>query len=130
MNARDFAPFALRIGMALVVLWFGVSQVIDPSAWTGFLPSWLPSLGMTPQTHIIINGAVEIIVSLALLAGFWTRIAAIIAAVHMYAVTVAVGYSAVGVRDFGLFMGLVAVALYGADYLTFDAWRARKKSVL
>ena len=129
MNARDFSPVVLRIGLALVILWFGLNQVISPDNWTGFLPAWLPTLGLSPQTHVLLNGSVEIVVSLLLLAGLFTRIAATVGALHMYAVTLAVGYSAVGVRDFGLCMGLVALALYGADFLTLDARRGKKQEI-
>ena len=127
MNAKEFAPIVLRIGLALVLLWFGISQLVMPDNWVGWLPSWLPSFGLEPTTHVFINGGIETLLALSILAGLFTRAAATLAAVHMLAVVIAVvsvsGFDATAVRDVGVFVGIVAVALYGSDVWSLDTKR-------
>ena len=38
MKREELAKPVLRIALALVFLYFGFSQVINPDAWVGFVP--------------------------------------------------------------------------------------------
>ena len=114
----------LRYGLVLVFLYFGISQLLAPSDWTGWLPVWTESLPIAPETFIILNGAFETVLALALLAGFWTRLVAALLALHMLAITFEIGFTAIGVRDFGITIATAALALLGPDTWTVDA---RKK---
>ncbi|HVU06706.1 MAG TPA: DoxX family protein [Candidatus Paceibacterota bacterium] len=123
------APTILRIGMALVFLWFGSSQFIDTVAWTAYVPEWVVSMSpVSVETLVHINGAIEIVFGTALLLGFFTRIAGFILALHMVHIATLVGYNATGVRDFGLAIAAIAVWLNGKDAWTLDAYLAKDRS--
>lgn len=116
-----YAPLVLRIGMALVMFWFGSQQLMNPSAWTGFLPGWVGSLPLSDITFIQLNGLFEVVASALLVIGFQMQIVAAVLAVHLAGVVMSVGYTATGVRDFGLVVALAALTILGPDVWTFDA---------
>jgi uncharacterized membrane protein YphA (DoxX/SURF4 family) len=118
---RDIAPTILRIGLSMVFLWFGTQQLHNPSAWVSLIPSWVTGLsGLKADIIVMSNGSFEVVFGIALIIGLYTRVTSFLLAFHMLSIVWAVGYSATGVRDFGLFMGIVTVFLYGADELTLD----------
>lgn len=123
------APIVLRIGIALVFLWFGYSQVSDQVQWTAYVPESIVNLsGLKVETLVLLNGLFELIFGAALLVGFWTRTSALLLALHMIEITYIVGFDATGVRDFGLSIAAISVFLYGKDRLTLDAMIAGKDS--
>jgi uncharacterized membrane protein YphA (DoxX/SURF4 family) len=117
---KTLAPTFLRISMSLVILWFGVQQIIDPTSWLGFLPAWTASLPISQIHFIYFNGTFEIIFGIFLLIGFYTRIVALVLALHLLDIAYTVGYNAIGIRDLGLALSTMTIFLYGADGLTFD----------
>jgi len=121
-KAKAFAPTFLRISMAAVIIWFGVQQVTDAVSWLGFLPSWTAALPISPVTLVHLNGAFEVVFGTLLLLGFYTRFVAFCLAVHVFDIAYTVGYSALGVRDVGLALGMTTIFLYGADAFTLDTF--------
>jgi uncharacterized membrane protein YphA (DoxX/SURF4 family) len=121
MNMKSFAPVAVRIGLAMVVMWFGLSELIHPSMWTSYIPAWLQTLThLDLKTLVILNGLFEVVGSLMLAYGIWTRWIALILFLHMAGIVQDVGLDAVGMRDLGLAFGLFSVFLQGGDMATFD----------
>lgn len=120
---QPFAPVVLRIGMALVFLWFGFDQFIHTTAWVGYVPDYITSLShLSTQTVVYMNGVFEIVFGTALLLGFYTRFAAFVLALHLLDITFVVGYDSIGVRDFGLTIATFAIWLFGRDFLTLDRY--------
>ena len=94
---QKYSTALIRVGLALVLLWFGIDEIANPKNWFGFIPSWLTtSPTFNIENLIILNGILEIIVGVLLLIGFYTRIVAFIAALHLLFITIIVGilYSA------------------------------------
>lgn len=123
---EKFAPAVVRIGLSLVFLWFGISQVAEPSLWFGFLPEWTKQLPISQIAFIHINSSFEILFGTLLLVGIFTRPVALLLALHMVGILTAVGYNSIGVRDFGLTLATFSIFLYGPDAFTFDVRVAKK----
>ena len=123
---KVFTPVILRIGLALVFLWFGSQQIFNADMWTSFIPSWMIAIGFNPTFLVHFNGAFEIVFGLCLLAGYFTRTTALLLALHMLDITITVGYSSIGIRDFGLFIATFAIFLYGADVWCLDNFFGKK----
>lgn len=115
-NINKYAPLILRIGLAMVFLWFGMNQLLNQSTWLSLIPEWVTSLsGMTAKTVVILNGIFEVAMSVFLAFGIWIRPVAILLSIHLLMIIGDLGLTAVGVRDVGLLSALVSVAFQGSD---------------
>lgn len=121
MRARfsQFAPPVLRFAMAAVFAWFGTSQLADVDAWTALVPSWATAFsGMSTETLVRINGVFETAGSALLALGIFTRLVALLLSLHLFVIASVFGISPTGVRDFGLALATLSVALAGGDAWT------------
>jgi uncharacterized membrane protein YphA (DoxX/SURF4 family) len=118
---NKYSATVLRIGIALVFLWFGTQQIIDPSVWTSYIPEGVVDIfSLSALKLVYLNGLFEIIFASALLLGYFTRFSALLLALHMLDITCIVGFDAVGVRDFGLAIATVAIFMHGVDKFSLD----------
>ncbi|MDB5254356.1 MAG: hypothetical protein JWL80_422 [Parcubacteria group bacterium] len=118
---QQLAPTVLRIGLALVFIWFGSQQLNSALNWTSYIPQSLIDItGFSSLTFVYFNGAFEVVFGLALLTGFFTRITALLLALHMFDIMYVVGYNEIGIRDFGLAVATLAIFLYGVDNYSLD----------
>jgi len=118
---KKYSTTIIRIGLALVLLWFGIDEIINPENWFGYFPqSLIALLPFSLETFFMINGIFEIIIGILLFVGFKTRVVAFISALHLLSITIAVGYNDIGIRDFGLTMMAVSLIFSGAGVLSLD----------
>lgn len=115
-NLKKYAPAVLRIALAGVFMWFGVSQFSNPDQWVKMVPVWATSLsGLSAGTIIMMNAWLEIIGSLLLVLNIYVRWVALVLFVHLFIIAKDFGMSPVGVRDFGLAFATLALAMLGKD---------------
>jgi len=118
---KDYSVFIIRIGLALVLLWFGIDEIRNPEKWFSYFPqSFIPLLPFDLNLFFILNGIFEVVVGILLLIGFKTRIVAFIAALHLLSITLSVGYNDIAIRDFGLMLMAVSLVFSGAGRLSVD----------
>ncbi|MEN9582395.1 MAG: DoxX [Candidatus Parcubacteria bacterium] len=137
MNTKHFPSIAaacLRIGLSAVYLWFGFQQFLHSQQWVGYIPSFIvDNSPVDAITLVHFNGAIEIVFGVTLLLGIYTRMSALVLGIHMAHITAIVGYDSIGVRDFGLFIGTVAVAFYGSDVASLETYlgfRQRREAII
>ena len=124
----QYAGPVLRIGLAIVYLWFGFQQFMHTSQWTGFVPDWVINLSpVDVETLVHFNGAIEVVFGTTLIIGIFSRLSALILGLHMAHITLIVGYDAIGVRDFGLVVGTAASALLGKDIWSLESYLSFRK---
>lgn len=124
------APALLRYGMSLVFLWFAYQQLTDTARWTSLVPEYVVSLsGLSAAMLVYLNGLFELVFGILLILGLFTRISALLLALHLIEITVTVGYNAIGVRDFGLCIATFAIACFGKDFLSLDTIMDKKQKV-
>ena len=119
-SSKNIAGIILRVGLGLVMLWFGTSQLGNASQWVGYLPSWVGSLPISSITFVHMNGWFELVFGSLLILGFYTRIIAFVLTLHLFSIAVTVGYNEIGVRDFGLSMSLLALVFAGGGDWSLD----------
>ncbi len=107
------SPVVLQIGIGLVVVWFGLQQINDPESWVGYLPSFIKNLPISEINFVYLNGYFELIFGSLLMVGFYTRIVSFLLALHMAGIVYSLGYNEISVRDFGIFIALLAIFLHG-----------------
>lgn len=112
MQLSSYAPFVLRIGLGATILWFGVSQLLNPEGWTIWVPAWTAAFGFSPLVVVYLNGAFETALSILLILNFFVRPIAFVLFLHMLVLVFEIGLSPIGVRDFGLAAGFLALALW------------------
>ncbi len=110
----------LRWSWALLFVWFGVQQLIDPGAWISFLPVWTGYFPIPAEMLIQLNGWLELCLAILLLLGNYTRFTATLLALHLAGIAITAG-GAIGVRDAALAMVGASLALSKPDEWTLDA---------
>ena len=111
------AQLVLRIGLAIVFLWFGIDKFIQPQYW---LDAWVPQFvqdivaraGMTGRDFVHLTGIFEVLVGLSFATGYFLRYFAIAASVFLVSIFAVHGFNEVMVRDIGLLGGLIALVLW------------------
>ncbi len=113
--------------MAFVFLYFGFQQVYAPDNWTGFVPSFLTSVAITSANIVVFNGLLELTLGTFLLIGLYTRFSALVLSLHLLGITVSIGFTPLGVRDFGLAAATFFLFLQGATFWSIDSLAAHRK---
>jgi len=111
-------PF-IRLSLVLLFAWFGVMQLIDPSLWVGFLPTWTGYFPMPGEMIVSLNGWFEVCGSLMMLLGVRTRIITTLLGLHLMGIAIAVG-GAIGIRDAVLALVAISFAFAKPDSFTLD----------
>lgn len=110
MSSNEWGVWILRTGLAIVFLWFGFSQLLDGLNWVGWVPEWAVNLLHIPPAMIVLaNGAFEVVAGALLAFNTLTRWAALALALHLAVITIEIGLTPIGVRDFGLMMATFAL---------------------
>lgn len=124
-KTKEYGPSILRIGLALVFLWFGLNQLFDPGSWVGWVPGWIHPI-VHPAIVVFVNGIFEVALGTMLLIGFMTRLSALILGVHLFFISLSVGYGGTMVRDLGLFIATFSIVLIGSGKFSLDNKFGRK----
>ena len=116
MSQEKIGLFILRLGLAAVYIYFGISQLNNANAWSSTVPDWALSIsGVSAVAIVMFNAIFEIVFASLLALGFWTRIVSILLAIHLAIITFTMGFNPIGVRDFGLTMATLAHAFLVSD---------------
>ena len=111
-----YAPFVLRVGMAMVILWFSLEQFTHNGSWVAYIPDYAVSIShLSASSLVSLNALFELIFGMMILFGFYTRLSAFLLAIHLFDIMLVVGYGEIGARDFGLAIGTFVVFMNGPD---------------
>ena len=86
-NLAAHNGFIMRISLAFVFLWFGVSEIIDPINWVSYLPAFVSSLGIDSNFLVQIHGILLVIISFCLIFKLYLRYAAFLAVLIIMQIT-------------------------------------------
>ena len=113
-----YSQIALRLGLAVVFLWFGIDKFIQPQYW---LDAWVPQgvqvlvgrLGIGPTDLMHLLGIMEVLVALSLATGFFMRYFSGVAAAFLVIVMSVNGFKDILlVLDIALIGALIALVLW------------------
>ena len=116
-QSARYSQVAIRIGLALVFFWFGISKFVMPQYW---IDAWMPMsvqhlvalVHLAPKDFIFLNAIFEVLVGVSLASGFFMRWFAGIAVFFLITVLVLNGFTEVTIRDVGLMGALIALIIW------------------
>lgn len=114
-------------GLAATFVWIGLDIFVHPQAWIGYVPASLPA-GLTRETALQINGALDVLIGVALFMQWWPRTVALVAALHLGGIIIMQGINAVIVRDVGLLGMALAIAFWPHGYRKKRSWKFWQRS--
>ena len=119
MASHEWGVTILRLGLAAMFLWFGFSQLLDGINWVSWVPEWaVNTLHLPPAMIVLANGAFEVIAGALIAFNVLTRWVALALALHLAIITVEIGMTQIGVRDFGLTMATLALVFLASKQRT------------
>lgn len=115
------AFWILRIGFVVLPLWMGLDKfmkVLNPD-WPGYLASWIVDiLPFSAQTAMYVVGAIEILAGI--MVAIKPRYAAYVVALWLAGIIINLltfsGFYDIALRDFGLLLAAVVLALLASVY--------------
>ena len=125
MKYKEYSPLVLRIGIGIVFLWFGLTNIFNPQTLIGYLPKFVQTLPIEPLSILLITGIFEVVFAIFLIIGLFTRLSSLLLFLHLVIVIIGIGYNDVAVRDFGLALATLAIFLHGPAKWCLD--NRRKK---
>ena len=104
----------LRIGLGITFALTGVLILKDDDKWTHMLPGWFSKYLPSAKSFMIATAIGDLILGAWLLSGYFTGIAASLAALHLLGVLIVSGRDEFHevYRDIGLLFASVALAVY------------------
>ncbi len=127
IQSSEIGKIVLRISLALVFLYFGIMQLNDPSAWSGFVPEFMTLSFLSANNIVVFNGFMEVVLGTFLVVGLYVRFASLIMSLHLFGIALSIGFYPLGIRDFGLAFATLALFFLGVDRYTVD-YKFSKKS--
>lgn len=104
----------VRIGLGITFILTGILILKDNDKWTHMLPAWFSKYLPSARSFMVITAWTDIITGLWLLSGYFTGIAASLAALHLLGVLIVSGKQEFHevYRDIGLLFSSLALAAY------------------
>lgn len=104
----------LRIGLGITFVLTGVLILKDDDKWAHMVPRWFAQHTPSVRSFMIATAWFDLVVGAWLMSGYFTGIAAAIAAIHLLGVLIATGKHTFHetYRDIGLVFMAVALAAY------------------
>lgn len=106
----------MRVFLGFVLGWFGVSEILDPKYWTGYVPNMVAKFSLLDIIFLVqIHGVILAILSLALFFHFYIRFTSMAVLLVLLSIIggllITNGFDEIVVRDIGLFGLALAIWL-------------------
>lgn len=104
----------LRIGLGITFALSGILILKDENKWTHMLPEWFSKYVPSAKSFMIVTAIGDLILSAWLVSGYFTGIAALLAALHLVGVLIVSGKDEFHevYRDIGLLFACIALTVY------------------
>lgn len=122
----QYAPLILRIGLGIVMLWFGYQQLAQPDNWIGWVPEWISAFGLSAPNVVFLNGIFEVAAGALLILGVFTRIVSMLLFLHLILIILEIGFTAIGMRDVAIAVAFAALSMLGGGPYALLEWPRRK----
>ena len=119
LNSLKTSHLLLRLGLALVFLWFGIDKFIHPDYWiNAWLPLWLQNVlsrfNIGNLNFVYANGIFEVVLGLGFVFNIFVKLFALLAVLFLLVVILSFGLNEVTVRDAGLIGTALALLFWNS----------------
>lgn len=106
--------YILRIGLGITFFLTGVLIIKDEDKWIHMLPSWFSKYLPSARSFMIVTAWGDIFLGVWIISGYFTGIAAALAALHLIGVLIVSGKDEFHevYRDIGLLFACIALAVH------------------
>ncbi|PIR41379.1 MAG: hypothetical protein COV31_01635 [Candidatus Yanofskybacteria bacterium CG10_big_fil_rev_8_21_14_0_10_46_23] len=113
-RSLNYSHIFIRLGLAIVFLWFGVDKFFSPDYWiNAWVPHWLigfsSRFGVDALTLIYSTGVFEVLVGISLITGVFMTTFSALALVFLIFILLSVGLNEITIRDFSIIGGFLAI---------------------
>ena len=110
-------PLVMRISLAFVFAWFGISEIFNPKYWSGYVPQMVIELLPIPILPFVQgHGAVLIFLAVCFFFRFYLRYVGVLALLVLLSIIGGLismnGFDEIVVRDIGLFGFALSIWLH------------------
>ena len=116
MDKNQIRHIFTRLGLSVIFIAFGIWEILQPLYWVSFVPTQLGGI-LSSSLLVTVHGSVLLIVGLAVLLGFYLRIAAFLSILIMFEILITLiivsGFSDLIIRD--IVVLFLAIALFYDD---------------
>lgn len=124
---EEYSSLLLRFGLGSTFLYFGIyEKILKPELTRAVFENLNVTIPIPLGLFITMFGILEVIIGSALILGFYTRIAAILAALMIGTIVLQLGFLAVP-RDPALFAIALSLILTGSSIFSLDRYFAKRK---
>jgi|SRR3989344_4326795 len=116
----DTAKLILRCSIAFVFFYFATQQITSPDSWASLIPEFAKGGFLSANNLVILNGVFELTFGLLLISGLYLRFASFILSIHLIIISITMGFTPTGIRDFGLAFATFTLFLLGPDKYCLD----------
>jgi uncharacterized membrane protein YphA (DoxX/SURF4 family) len=113
LNKEEIGIYILRLGLAVVFLYFGISQILDQSKWIYFVPDRFSNFYISEilkSKIVFLNGIFDTVIALSLISGIFIRIFSILGFIHLFSIAIfSLGFEPNGIRDLGLAFAMLSL---------------------
>jgi uncharacterized membrane protein YphA (DoxX/SURF4 family) len=113
LNKENSGIYILRFGLAIVFLYFGISQLLDQSRWIYLIPDRFLNfyIGEILKSKLVfVNGIFDTIIALSLISGILIKIFSLLGFIHLLSITIfSLGFEPSGIRDLGLAFAMLSL---------------------
>jgi uncharacterized membrane protein YphA (DoxX/SURF4 family) len=113
LNKEEIGVYILRLGLAVVFLYFGISQILDQYKWIYFVPDRFLNFYISEilkSKIVFLNGIFDTIIALSLISGLFIRIFSFLGFIHLFSITIfSLGFEPSGIRDLGLAFAMLSL---------------------
>ena len=115
-DKENLGIYILRFGLALVFLYFGISQILDQSRWIYFVPDRFLNFYISEilkSKIVFLNGIFDTVIALSLISGLFIRIFSFLGFIHLLSITIfSLGFEPSGIRDLGLAFAMLSLFFF------------------
>ena len=115
MDKKYLASLLLRIGLAFVFIYAGISIFIEPSSWMGFIPGFVDVI-ISKEILLYVHGGMDILLGAWLLSNKKAFYASIVSSIFVFGIII-FNISSLDIifRDVGILLSSLALAVLSKE---------------